>query len=341
MIYIDLPDAVRVLSTLSVLTFLVSSLSHAQSQTFNFEEGVSNYSGFKDTTIFSESENSGGGTSGFFSGTINNLDFEGNKQHRRALLSADLSMIPSHWTIENVALTLRVQTSGDNFGNIDYSLHAVSSEWGEGDISGPSAGGFGAPAETGDATWLSNQHSISTWTTEGSDYTALASATAIAGTAGNDVTWSSAGMISDVQQWLNSPASNHGWCIIGALEGTRKRVKKFYSSESNNYRPRLVVTAHAPLSLASEAYIDFSAGTPSGNGEEIDPVDTIEKGLTLIQAEGSLLLSPGSTDETLTIYQAVTLYRNGSGGSVTIGDQAEESFQNSGFRTRRSTASRP
>lgn len=70
-----LPGAVRAVS--SVLLAFVSIDAGAQSQVFTFEQGVSGYMGFDDTTIFSESENAGGGTAGIFSGTILNLDFDG------------------------------------------------------------------------------------------------------------------------------------------------------------------------------------------------------------------------------------------------------------------------
>lgn len=208
------------------------------------------YAGFEDTTIFSESDNSGGGTTAIFSGTINNLTFEGDTQHRRALIGADLSVIPPGWIIEDVSLRMTVEMSGGNFGDIDYALHRLTKSWGEGDVVGASQGGFGGPANDGDATWTSNQHNVATWTDPGADYV-TASATAAAGTAGSDVTWTGVDLIADVQTWVNSPARNRGWIVIGALEGTRQRVKRFYSSEASQFRPVLTVTAKPgpPLDL--------------------------------------------------------------------------------------------
>ena len=228
------------------ILLLVNTHAVAQSQEFTFEQGVTGYTGFDDTTIFSESENAGGGTPGIFSGTIQNLDFDGNKQHRRALLRADISTIPSNWIVENVSLTFTVQSSGGNFGNIDYTLHRVTDSWGEGSAIGPSGGGFGDTAQTGDATWLSRHHNSALWAVTGGDFVVSLSAVAAAGTAGTVATWTSQGMINDVQQWVSSPASNQGWIIISTIEGTRQRVKKFYSSESTNSRPFLQIVARPP-----------------------------------------------------------------------------------------------
>lgn len=170
----------------------------------------------------------------------------GSEQHRRALLRADLSIVPPGWIVEDVSLTLTVQQSGGNFGDIDYTLHRVTDSWGEGSVVGASMGGFGGPAQTGDATWLSRHHNSALWIAQGGDFIATPSATAAAGIAGSVVTWSSAGMIDDVQQWVNVPATNEGWIVISSLEGTRQRVKNFYSAESSESRPAIQIVARPP-----------------------------------------------------------------------------------------------
>ena len=225
---------------------LLSGPAAAQSQVFVFEEGVSGFSGFEDTTIFSDVDNSGGGTDGIFSGTILNLTFGGDTRHRRALIRVDLTGIPPGYVVEDVSLQMTVEMSGGNFGDIDYTLHRVTDTWGEGTVVGPSAGGFGAPADNGDATWNSNRHNISAWITPGADFIAAPSATAAAGVAGTDVTWNAPGMIADVQAWVNSPSANHGWIVISSIEGVRQRIKKFHSSEAVAFRPVLTVTASPP-----------------------------------------------------------------------------------------------
>ncbi|MFP6583248.1 MAG: DNRLRE domain-containing protein [Candidatus Hydrogenedentota bacterium] len=236
-----------------VLQFVIALLwtpETSEPQTFVFEQGADGYFGFDDTTIFSESDNSGGGTPGVYSGTILNLEFDGSRQHRRALIRCDLSSIPPDWIVEEVNLRLTIQKSGGNFGDIDYGLHRVTAAWGEGTVVGLSEGGFGATAHDGDATWRSRRHNISPWDTPGGDYYSAPSALSPAGRANTMTNWSSPGLVQDVQEWISNPTSNRGWIAISALEGTRHRVKKFYSSESDSDRPRLVVVARAPAQNA-------------------------------------------------------------------------------------------
>ena len=118
--------------------------------------------------------------------------------------------------------------------------------------------GFGAPAQPGDATWVSRHHDSSLWTSQGGDFIATPSAVAPAGIADTTVTWSSTGMIDDVQQWVNTPASNYGWIFISSIEGTRQRVKNFYSAESSGFRPLIQIVARppsAPVPISKPAFL--------------------------------------------------------------------------------------
>jgi hypothetical protein len=202
---------------------------------YTFEEGVDDCECFEDTSIFSESQNAGGATDGIFSGTTAQL------HTRRALLKVDLSSIPPGTVITNVELRVTVEMSGDSFADIAYALHPVSRPWGEGTVRAGANGGFGGPANPGDATWTDARLGEVAWTTPGGDFDPEPSAVANAGFAGQSATWSGAGLVKDVQRWVNAPEENHGWIIIGALEGQKKRVKRFYSSDAPGNRPRLVV----------------------------------------------------------------------------------------------------
>ena len=62
------------------------------------------------------------------------------------------------------------------------------------------------------------------------------------------VTWgSTAEMVSDVQDWLDDPASNYGWIVLGK-EGTRQTAKRVASREnaSTEDRPRLLIEYFPP-----------------------------------------------------------------------------------------------
>lgn len=216
------------------------ALPTASGATLILEQGLDGYAGWGDTSMFSENENSGGGTDGVFAGTNGQFDT------RRALLRVDLSAIPPGSTINSVSLNLTVMMSGETFGNIDYTLHRVSADWGEGTVVGLSEGGFGAAADAGDATWQSNFHMSSAWISPGGDYAASPSATGTAGLAGTTGTWSSAGMAADVQAWVDNPGSNYGWALVSTIEGQFKRVKKFHSSEAATNRPRVVIDYAVP-----------------------------------------------------------------------------------------------
>lgn len=173
--------------------------------------------------------------------------FVGNNapsKHRRSLYQFDLSAIPHDAIINSVQLKLYVtvfQASGKS-ENID--LHVVTSPWGEGTSSG--AGGSGAAASAGDATWFENNRPGSLWTTPGGDYLAAISASAtVARASTTGVLWSDPRMVDDVQQWVNGTRPNYGWILIGdeALSATA------YAFASKD---------HGTVSLRPELTVDFT-----------------------------------------------------------------------------------
>ena len=208
----------------------------ASGQEIVLEQGKDEFTGFEDTSIFSESQNAGGGSDGIFSGTTKLL------HHRRALIRVDLSNLPDDSIVLEASLTMVVSQSGENFPDFDLSLHRLTRAWGEGDVVGVDAGGFGGAPQTGDATWTSSAHGSSAWSSPGGDFNAAPSATAAAGRSGDVVTWTSDGMAADIEGWLADPDSNHGWILISDIEGDKQRVKKFHSSEAVEFRPVLRIT---------------------------------------------------------------------------------------------------
>ena len=74
------------------------------------------------------------------------------------------------------------------------------------------------------------------------------------------------------------------------------------------------------VTTLTAVYVDFDNGSPVGTGTEEDPVDTLSDAVILAPENGLIKIAPGTTTETITIDQPVTLIRNGESGSVIIGN---------------------
>jgi hypothetical protein len=211
----------------------------------------------KDNSIFaSHVNNSLGGGPAFFSGT------NANNSARRALLSFDLSSIPSGAVVTDVQLTLTLaQVSGSNPpGMATIGLFDLAQSWGEGTAGSTSLGvggtGNGFTASAGDATWNAATSGSTPWGAAGGDHAAAASAslTLVGTTPGTAYTWlSTPQLVADVQGWLNNPATNFGWELINANESTANSLYGFYSSEWHTFagglasqEPVLQVTYSVP-----------------------------------------------------------------------------------------------
>lgn len=142
---------------------------------------------------------------------------------RRALVAFDVAgQIPPGSRITRVTLTMRVSKTIS--GAQPTALHRVTANWGEsGSNAGNDGDGGGDNADAGDATWLHTFAPNSRWTSAGGDFEPAADATAPVAQSG---VWESAAMIARVQQWLDQPASNFGWIVIGNESGgsTAKRL---------------------------------------------------------------------------------------------------------------------
>ncbi|GAB4112374.1 MAG: hypothetical protein Kow001_14120 [Acidobacteriota bacterium] len=196
----------------------------------------------KDNTLYQTSSGnlSNGAGDAFFAGRTG--PNAGSRIHR-GVLAFDLSQIPAGSTVTAVSLRLRMSRTNQNTVQ-NVSLHRLNRDWGEGTSNASGEEGSGAPATTGDATWLHNFFNTSLWTTPGGDFQAAASATTPVGAIG-DYTWQSQGMINDVQGWVNDPASNFGWIVIGN-EAVDHTAKRFNSREASAARPVLSVTYTPP-----------------------------------------------------------------------------------------------
>ena len=158
---------------------------------------------------------------------------------RRALLAFDVaSQIPPGSRITRV--TFRLEVSLTLAGPQPMTLHRVAADWGEGaSDTNFVRDGVGTDAAPGDATWLHRFFPGQPWTTPGGDFDAAADATATVANSGH---WESPAMIARVQGWLDQPATNFGWVVIGN-ETTSTTAKRFDSRELGQAdgRPALTI----------------------------------------------------------------------------------------------------
>lgn len=159
---------------------------------------------------------------------------------RRGLMVFDIAgIVPSGSTVTSVSLTLNTIQSQNL--PAAFSLHRVSTNWGEG--SSNSTAGAGAPAAPGDATWIHTFSPTSTWAAVGGDFAAAPSGSTMVGATAGPYTWSSTPqMVADVQGWLDAPASNFGW-LIRTDELVNQTAARFASREHSMValRPSLTI----------------------------------------------------------------------------------------------------
>ncbi|MFT5823090.1 MAG: hypothetical protein ACI8ZM_004350 [Crocinitomix sp.] len=202
---------------------IVGSISHAQTTVELSPE--------KDNSIYSENENSNGLGELYAGQTCSD-------NSRRALLEFDIAdMVPFGAVITDVTLTLNMDNVSPGAGTQDYSLHRVALEWGEGTSDG---GGEGAAPIAPDATWVDAMFGTVVWDDMGGDFYGTASATTAVNEVIGDFSWSSARMVTNVQNWLDYPGSNHGWILIGD-EAATCNARRFGSKDAGT-APVLEVT---------------------------------------------------------------------------------------------------
>lgn len=202
----------------------------------------------KDNTLYESAagELSNGAGQHFFAGRTN----QPSNSIRRALIAFDIAgNIPPNASILSVLLTLNMSQTTSTSHTV--SLHRVNADWGEGTSVASGNEGGGAPATTGDATWLHRFFNSTQWSTAGGDFVASPSAEISVGTTGTYTWGSTQEMVNDVQQWLNSPSTNFGWLLKGN-EASQPTSKRFDSRENANpaLRPQLTVTYQPTLDIA-------------------------------------------------------------------------------------------
>jgi hypothetical protein len=215
----------------------------------------------KDNSIFANNPGySNGGGARIFVGTTNDMQVN---SLRRGLLEFDVAgAVPTGATITGVTLTMHLGQASPPSGTQTIDLHRSTADWGEGtagnfttSISGT---GTGSPASAGDATWNQRFFQETNWTAPGAagDFVGTISASADVGTSldAQPYQWLSTPLlVSDVQGWLDHPATNDGWILIDRVENVPQTVKAFYSRDATltnaagttlppSWRPTLDIT---------------------------------------------------------------------------------------------------
>lgn len=203
----------------------------------------------QDTMLIESSDGSLGNGAGQYTFAGKTGQFDGFNIRRGVIAFDVAAAVPPGSTITSVSLQLRVSNVATP-AQWTIGLHAITQAWGEGASAAPAGEGVGTLAEDGDATWLYTFYDTAdptgspAWTTPGGDFVPNPSATTSVGATNQFATWGpSVQLIADVQQWVDAPASNHGWLLLGD-ESTDRTAKRFNTREfagSSDFRPKLTI----------------------------------------------------------------------------------------------------
>jgi len=196
----------------------------------------------KDATIYAESGDKANGQ-GEFNVFGRTAGREGTTL-RRLLLQFDLPIgngqneIPAGSTITNVSLMITIQRVNSAFPH-SYGLFELEESWQEGPTDPEPDDAKGGAAQSGDVTWSHSDYDTVTWTPGGAIAT-NADDTQIIPDVGT-ATFSSAFMVSTVQDWLDGTVGNHGWLIKAQDESAAASTRLVASRDANSGAPELVI----------------------------------------------------------------------------------------------------
>ena len=170
---------------------------------------------------------------------------------RRPVIQFDVSCaVPPGSTITSASLRMNMSRTKSNTAR-SIALRRVLTAWNEGTANDADNEGSGTNATPGDVTWLHTFYNTTNWTTIGGDFSGVSDASTNVGAIGV-YTWSSAGMATAVQGWLNTPATNNGWLMLGVenITATAKRFDSRTHPVAAN-RPLLTINYTPPADAAS------------------------------------------------------------------------------------------
>jgi hypothetical protein len=189
---------------------------------------------------------------------------------RRGVLAFNIAgSIPAGSTITGVTLSMNMSRTPINVA-YPVELHKLLADWGEGTSQASGEEGDGAPATPNDATWRHRFFDTIFWAVRGGDFEATVSASQSVSVVGPYM-WSSQQMVADVQDWLDNPAGNFGWLVLGDEKPTLT-AKRFDTRESANppvltvqYTPPTTPTPTQPPPSPTATATVTASGTPTAS----------------------------------------------------------------------------
>jgi len=235
-----------------------------------------------DTFINSGRPNNNAGATGWFS-----VGRDGIGGVRRGLFRFDLSSIPTGSAINSAQVQLTVtRVPGRSPADSTFDLFRLQADWNEGN----KGGNNGAVASTGEATWNERMRSTASWITPGAmdDAVAISSASAFVDDTRNaSYTWSGAGLVEDVQFWVDNPSQNFGWLMRSRAENSSRSVRGFAARQSGANTGTLVVNYTPPPPPNSSPTV--SIVSPADGASFISPADvTIE--VVALDSDGAVTM---------------------------------------------------
>lgn len=183
----------------------------------------------KDNTLYESATGSlsnGAGEYFFVGRTAQAANFR-----RRGVMAFNITdSVPAGTTIQSVSLTLHLSRTR-LLTSQTISLRRLLADWGEGTSDASLEEGGGAASTTNSATWIHRFFSTTLWTTPGGDFSGTNSASISVAAIGTYTFGSTAQMVADVQSWLDTPANNFGWILLGN-EAASLTAKRFDTKEN-------------------------------------------------------------------------------------------------------------
>ncbi len=165
---------------------------------------------------------------------------------RRSALAFDIaSHVPAGSTVNSVALTLHMSRTIS--GPQTIALYRLLVAWGEGISDAGGQEGSCTASTTGDATWVHTFWPTDFWITPGGDFSPTVSASQTVDGVGFYAWGPTVDMVADVQAWLDAPATNFGWLLLG--DETALPTSKRFDTRENpelSQRPNLTINFTSP-----------------------------------------------------------------------------------------------